>query len=107
MLAVFLLSLGIAIASPAVKPQTLDMVCAGGVFKLVLTEGAGVSPAPSALDCPLCVPSDAPPASRVAAVLPAWPRDLLPLNPGGYRVVVQVALPPPARAPPVDHAIVS
>jgi hypothetical protein len=105
-LAVFLLSLGAAIASPAVKPHRLEMVCAGGLFKLVLPEGAGVSPAPSALDCALCFASDEPPAAYVGPVSTDWPADRLPPHLGGHRVVPQAALPPPARAPPAGHAIV-
>jgi hypothetical protein len=106
-LAVFLLSLGAAIAAPAVTPQRLEMVCAGGVFKLVLPEGAGVSSAPSALDCPLCVPAGVPPVMCVLAAFSGWDRDRLPLQRDGHRGGCQSAMPPPARAPPVDHTIVS
>ena len=101
-LASFLLSLGVAAASPAVTPRPLELVCSGGVYKLVTPEtgaqGAG------SLECPLCVASSLPPGPpmRVAgadgfrATPPAW----VPGSPHALRAV----LPPPARAPPSPSA---
>lgn len=98
-LAWFVLSVGVAIAAPAVQPQALQMVCSGGAMKLV-TVGDEAGPAASAtLDCPLCAPFHAlPPASRqalrladplpLAAAVPADP----PARPS--------AAPAPARGPP-------
>ena len=100
MLAVFLLSLGVAIASPAVKPQTLEMVCAGGTYKLVPQEGVAV--APSALDCPLCAPSGLPPALPLIEASPDWGSQVQPLGAPATRIASQTAWPPPARAPPAN-----
>ncbi len=98
-LAGFLLSLGAAMAAPAVKPQPLEMVCAGGVFKLVAPEGKAAM-APSALDCPWCAPSGLPPLLPVALVVPDWGSQRSPLGAHTPRITAPAAWSPPARAPP-------
>lgn len=103
-LAGFLLSLGVAAASPAVKPRPLELVCSEGVFKLVAPGDAGMGPAPSALDCPHCLPAGLPPAAAFAWVPPHWHSALLPQRSPGVGPSVRAALPPPARAPPVASA---
>ena len=61
----FALTLGLAIASPLVHPQAMELVCtAGGSVKLVVVngeEGQAVS-AQHSLDCPLCLAVTPPPA---------------------------------------------
>ena len=65
------LTLGLAIASPLVHPQAMELVCtAGGSVKLVVVngeEGQAVS-AQHSLDCPLCLAVTPPPAH----VSPSW-----------------------------------
>lgn len=64
----FALSMGVAITSPLVKPQAMDLVCAGtGVMKFVKQgdDGSTASASPT-LDCPLCANLGAPPPAFVA-----------------------------------------
>ena len=100
----FVLSLGVAVASPMVNPQAMDLVCstAAGTTKIVVQtdEGAQALGA-SQMDCPLCVPSGAPAPSARAADLP----NLLPLSYAvqpteAARIAAATAAPPPARGPP-------
>ena len=103
-LAWFALSLGVAVASPLVKPQAVEMVCsAGGAVKMVVkSELPDGKAAPSAtLDCPLCLPFAAPPPPAAQAVLPT-------IQPLGHavqpipaaRIAALTAAPLPARGPP-------
>ncbi len=103
-LAGLLLSLGVAAASPAVKPRPLELVCSDGVFKLVAPGAAGMGPAASALDCPQCLPAGVPPAAAFAWVPSQWGGAVLPQCPPGVGPCVCAALLPPARAPPVASA---
>jgi hypothetical protein len=100
-LAVFLLSLGLAMASPALKPVSLEMVCAGGVMQLVERGDEGAAPqVRSVLDCPLCTPAGAPPAALPSLLpqpgLPAY-RPVFAFAKG---VALRSDAPPPARGPP-------
>ncbi len=104
-LAVWLLSLGVAIAAPALRPVALEMVCAAGGMQLVeRSDDGGIAPqVRGLLDCPLCAPAGAPPAA-----LPALPRLDLP----AHRVAaapppapqVRRDAPAPARGPPALSA---
>ena len=66
MLVGFLLSIGVAVAAPALNPQALTLVCsAAGNVKLVGDTPDGGAPNGSmvhGLDCVLCLPAGAPPA---------------------------------------------
>lgn len=100
-LAAFLLSLGLAIASPALKPVSLEMVCAGGVMQLVERGDEGAAPqGRSVLDCPLCTPAGAPPAALPSLLpqpdLPAY-RPVFAFAKG---VTLRSDAPAPARGPP-------
>jgi hypothetical protein len=71
----FALFVGAAVASPLVKPETVQLVCSamGGV-KLVQTDAAvdesSGAALHTALDCPACLPLIAPPAADALASLP-------------------------------------
>ena len=67
-LAWFVLSVGIATAAPAVKPQVLEMVCAGGVMKLQVLGEEGAAGSLPSLDCPLCAPFHGPPVSAASSI---------------------------------------
>nr|HRL98790.1 DUF2946 domain-containing protein [Acidovorax sp.] len=71
-LAWFVLSIGVAVASPMVAPQAMELICAGsGAIKLLVQTDDGAKELPShAPDCPLCVQVAAPPPPPQAA-LPA------------------------------------
>jgi len=103
-LVLFALSIGIAVASPLVKPQSMELICSGlGSVKLINNGDDGKSAGPShSLDCPLCVTSLAPPSvvqtNNFNEVLDAF---ALPLEVAAG-VEHRYALAPPARAPPVN-----
>ena len=101
-LAWFVLSLAVAVASPLVKPQTTEMVCSGtGVIKMVVhTDDGAQEVAAHMLDCPLCLTPGAPPPLPQAA-LPA-PAPLAHALTPVYAAYIQAltAAPLSARAPP-------
>lgn len=79
-LAWFVASIGVSIASPLVHPQSLEVICSGsGAIKwLVQTDDGVVEMGATGMDCPLCAlangappPSPAPPPT---AHQPAGPR---------------------------------
>lgn len=100
----FVLTLGVAIASPVVHPRVMELICSdAGVFKLVVQgEANGGLAKNHTLECPMCimgggaplVQSGPPlPASRVTAECPQPPL--------ATSVAVHRAAPPPARGPPL------
>ncbi len=98
----FILSLGVAIASPILHPQAVELVCtgAGAVKAIVHTEDGVREVGMGHMDCPLCVLSGPPPAAPAVA-LPALP----PLAHAvqsipAARIAAATAAPPPARGPP-------
>jgi len=99
----FALSIGVAIASPMVNPQSLQLVCSGsGSMKVVSVDATGKStPAVShTLECPLCASISAPPPLEVigfSAVAP-FAYSIPVQGTMGYTPVL--ATPPPARGPP-------
>jgi hypothetical protein len=71
----FALFIGVAVASPWVKPQSSQMVCSAmGDMKLVTVDAAGddvgAPVAHTALDCPACLPLNAPPVADLLAPVP-------------------------------------
>jgi hypothetical protein len=65
-LAWFALAIGVAVASPLVKPQAIELICSGSGAMKVLVKGDDGKPAAShhTLDCPLCATLDAPPPEK-------------------------------------------
>ena len=104
-LAWFALSLGVAIASPLVKPQALQLVCsAAGTVKLVPGDAdAGPSAAGHLLDCPLCAPGGAP-GPHAAAVPRFLPPQPAPAAWSAWPPALAASAPLPARGPPVESA---
>jgi hypothetical protein len=102
-LAWFALSLGVAIASPLVKPVNFEVVCAStgtGAMKLVAkTDGGGETRSPT-LDCPLCAGVAAPPPAVVAAPSFDVPRAHVLQSIPAARIAALTAAPLPARGPP-------
>jgi len=101
-LAWFALTLGVAIASPLVNPQAMELVCSGaGALKLVVkADGSTVPASGHTLDCPLCASFSAPPAAApVIAALPLPRADFVAQVPAS-RTAVRAAAPLPARGPP-------
>ena len=102
MLALFLLSLGAAIASPVVKPQAMELICSGaGIVKAVVHTDDGVQElGASHLDCPLCVPGGAPPLPSTVALPPVLPLGHADQPIPAARIAAATAAPLPARGPP-------
>lgn len=99
----FVLSLGVAIASPAVHPQSIQLVCTGtGAMQLLVTGVDGsTEPKQHTLECPLCASIAAPPAA-----VPSFAGSLVApgqlFSEGDCGVLVSVnSAPPQARAPPL------
>ena len=104
----FMCALGVAVASPMVHPQALELVCSsGGAVRLLVKTDNGVQEMGAhSLDCPLCLVGGAPP--QQAAPMPAAP-----VQPLAYvlrsipaaRLAARTAAPLPARGPPALFAI--
>lgn len=103
-LAGFLLSLGVAAASPVVQPRPLELVCSNGVYKLVAPDGTGVGLTTSALHCPQCLPASLPPDLAQGVAHAGWGQAIAPALLSVRILAVQADLPPPARAPPAASA---
>ena len=110
-LAWFALSLGVAMASPLVNPQALELVCSGaGVMKLIAKTGDGVQEVGAEmgvemgaahLDCPMCMPLLAPPPPAAAgACEPPEPLSYVLRSIPAARLAAATAAPLPARGPP-------
>ena len=100
----FALSIGVAIASPLVKPQAMELICSGsGAVKLLIqTDDGGQEVASFTLDCPLCATSSAPPppATRLTSE-PAQPLAYVLQSIPAARIASLTAAPLPARGPPI------
>jgi len=101
-LAWFALTLGVAIASPLLNPQAMELVCSGaGALKLVVKSDGSTAPASGhTLGCPLCASFSAPPAAALAVVAMALPHGEVVAQVSASRTAVRAAAPLPARGPP-------
>jgi hypothetical protein len=105
----FALFVGVAVASPLVKTEAVQLVCSamGGV-KLVQSDAAGAEVdgvvAHAALDCPACLPLIAPPvADMLAPLLTGNLSHVLQPLPAA-RLASLLGQPWQARAPPIFFA---
>jgi hypothetical protein len=103
----WLLAVGVAIASPMVRPQAMELVCSSaGVVKLVqkvddIGDGAGPRLASHTLECPLCMALGAPPPVLSGEPLaPPLPLSHVLRSPASAPWVASAAAPLPARGPP-------
>jgi hypothetical protein len=102
-LAWFVLSLGVAVASPIVKPQDILLVCSGsGAMKVLVQsdDGSTTELASNSMDCPLCAPMGAPPPAARAGVEPAQPLAYALQSIPSAHIAARTAAPLPARGPP-------
>ena len=98
----FVLSLGVAIASPIVNPQATQLICSasGGMKIIVTTADGSAEVASQSMDCPLCVSIIAPPPVLKSNFEPVQPLSYA-LQPIPAATIAQrTAAPPPARGPP-------
>lgn len=99
-LAWFVLVVGLAAAAPVVQPQSLDVICSGGMMKLVVQGDAdeGQASAAVSLDCPLCMSVAPPPAVVTVAGPQPLGRALQSIPAAHIAAFTRPAL--PARGPP-------
>ena len=63
-LAWMVLFVGIAVASPLVKPASMEVVCSAGGSHVVVVTDDGAQPVDATgMHCPLCLPLSAPPSA--------------------------------------------
>lgn len=102
-LAWFVLSIGVAVASPLVSPQSFELICSGsGAIKLLVKtdDGAQEPLAGHGLDCPLCTQFGAPPpAARARPPLVHPLAHALRPVPAAH-IAARTAAPLPPRGPP-------
>ncbi|WP_210542365.1 DUF2946 family protein [Rhodoferax sp. PAMC 29310] len=102
-LAWFVLTLGVAIASPVVHPRVMELICSdAGVVKLVVQgEADGGLVKNHTLECPMCIMGGGAPLVQSGSPLPAervTAAYTLPLVTAP--TAVSRTGPPPARGPP-------
>lgn len=101
-LAWFTLALGVAVASPLVNPQYVELVCSGSQVKaMLLTEQGAVELGAASLDCPLCLTASAPPPPAFVAPRPPHGPARDDAAPAWAPLPAAAALPWQARAPPL------
>ena len=98
----FALSLGVAIASPVVHPQAMELLCssAGAVKVVVQTDDGLQEMGASHLDCPLCLLTGAPPPAPVVVLPAAQPLSHAVQPVPAARLAAATGAPLPARGPP-------
>jgi hypothetical protein len=102
-LAWFVLSLGVAVASPLVNPQATLLVCTGaGAMKVLVTadDGSTREVTQTTMDCPLCVPTAPPPAFVSPSVEPIQALSYALRGITSAHIAARTAAPLPARGPP-------
>ncbi|MGB2881626.1 MAG: hypothetical protein WBC08_07640 [Rhodoferax sp.] len=102
-LAWFVLSLGVAVASPIVKPQDILLVCTGAGAMKVLVKAADGSTSDlgsTTLDCPLCATMAAPPPVVGLCAEPTQPLAYALQAIPSAHIAARTAAPMPARGPP-------
>ena len=98
----FALSIGVAIASPIVKPQAMELICSssGAMKVLVKTADGDKELTGHTLDCPLCASLSAPPPVARQTVEPAQPLAHVLQSIAAAHIAALTAAPLPARGPP-------
>ena len=98
----FALSIGVAIASPIVRTQAMEVICsASGVMKLLITSDEGSEVVSlHTLDCSLCATGYAPPPVLAGSVEPVQPLAHVLQSIPAAHIASLTAVPPPARGPP-------
>ena len=99
----FVLSLGVAVASPLVNPQATELICSGaGVMKLLVknADGSSTEVVTRMLDCPLCATVGAPPQAARVTAEPAQPLGHVLQTIPAAHIAARTAAPPPGRGPP-------
>ena len=102
-LASMVLALGVAVASPIVKPLKGVVVCsATGGMKVLVTQddGSTAETGNTGMDCPLCAITGAPPPPAQVQAVPSQPQGYALQSMLSGHIAARVAAPLPARGPP-------
>ncbi len=102
-LAWFVLSLGVAVASPMVAPQGTVLVCTGaGVMKVLIKadDGSTTEVGRSTMDCPLCALVAPPPVFVQVLIPPVFPLAYAVQPVPSAHIAARTAAPLPPRGPP-------
>jgi hypothetical protein len=98
----FVLSLGVAIASPIVNPQATQLICSatGGMKVIVTTADGSAEVASQSMDCPLCANIIAPPPVLKSGFEPVQSLSYALQSAPAATIAQRIAATPPARGPP-------
>jgi hypothetical protein len=98
----FALTLGAAVASPLVHPQSELVICSGvGMQKVVLNDDGTVTTSNvSGMSCPLCLIGGAPLPAAVLTLAPTHSLGHVRHSTPASHIATLTAAPPPARGPP-------
>jgi hypothetical protein len=98
----FVLSLGVAVASPLVNPQPMELICSGsGAIKVLIKTDDGVKEQSGhMLDCPLCAATGSPPPAARTTAQPRQPLSYVLRPIVAAHIAWLTAAPLPARGPP-------
>ncbi|MCA0212048.1 MAG: DUF2946 domain-containing protein [Proteobacteria bacterium] len=98
----FALSLGVAVASPLVNPQAMELICSGsGAIKVMVKTDDGVKEqSRHMLDCPLCAATGSPPQAARTTAEPVQPLSHVLRPIAAAHIAWLTAAPLPARGPP-------
>lgn len=102
-LAWFVLSLGVAVASPLIAPHDVQVVCTGaGAMKVMVTtdDGGTHELTSTTMDCSLCAAVAPPPAMAQVVAEPAHPLAYALLGIPSAHIAARTAAPLPPRGPP-------
>ena len=96
----YVLSLGVAVASPLVTHQSIDLVCSSGGSMKWVAQGDDADAPSHTLDCPLCASIVAPPHEFNIGLTQPSPLAHA-LSPQEAAHIASVTAPPlPSRGPP-------
>lgn len=98
----FLLTLGVAVASPFVNPQHQASICSAsaGMVIVVLDDDSNTSSASNTLDCPLCVIAQASVPVQLRVTETIQPLGQVLKSIPAACLAAATAAPPPSRGPP-------
>jgi hypothetical protein len=98
----FALTLGAAVASPLVHPQSELVICSGvGMQKVVLNDdGTLTTSSVSGMSCPLCLIGGAPPQAAALTLTPVHSLGHVLHSTSASHIAAMTAAPQPARGPP-------
>jgi hypothetical protein len=98
----FALTLGVAVASPVLHPQTQITLCSAGgtMLNVLLNDDGSLDSSSATLDCPLCVLGHAGAPAQARAHEPIQPLGRVLQSIPAAHIAAASAAPPPSRGPP-------